>query len=334
MTSIDFDGYVRITMGGARNISDGSKLSVAKIERITTYLESPGSGPDAVTSYEAYIKKNMGAHPSVLPDNYEYVPFSGTDGTGRSNYDKAIDYAAETGRAGIIGDTPWGKFVDQSSVSQELDDIEKKFKKFLTSEGVEPYGGNYKSALQDIMWNAGSEPFIENGLATAKPMRAFVDGAPPHRGFSDIELSVLLKHPEANVNGYPVKAFGGDPLTFVQHTAAEFEALEKTIAQAASVKTSTAVSIADIQANVRLIHGYDGINKTVFGQAIDEFSKLDLPQMTATSESWMRSHTHTRTPLADRIEEPERIKRPTETHPATGPPERREIGRASCRERV
>jgi hypothetical protein len=72
----------------------------------------------------------MAAHPPALPVGVSYVGFSGDDSTGQSNYRNAYDYTKKMGgggRAGIIGDTPWGKFIDQSSANPEFNVIKGKF---------------------------------------------------------------------------------------------------------------------------------------------------------------------------------------------------------------
>lgn len=62
----------------------------------------------------------------------------------------------------------------------------------MDAQGTEPLGGNYKAALQDMMWNAGSPKYFENAIATGKPLLALVENAPPNRGFSNFELTTAL----------------------------------------------------------------------------------------------------------------------------------------------
>lgn len=117
----------------------------------------------------------------------------------------------------------------------------------MTNEGATPYGKDYGGALRDMMWNAGSPKFFENAIATGKPLVAFVDGAPANRGFSNFELTTALDHPDARINGYPVSAFGPEPLEFARNSAAEYLQLERTLAQQATANSGQKVDVADIR---------------------------------------------------------------------------------------
>lgn len=207
---------------------------------------------------------------------------------GNSNFDNAKLYTSDVNRtSGIIGETPWGKFIDKTSANPDFLVIEGKFKVFLQAQGVRPFGGNYQGALQDIMWNAGSPEFMENAIATRRPIVAFVENAPANRGFSNFELTTALKYPNAVINGYPVSAFGSDPLGFVSKSAAEFQQLERAIAQAATANSGQPVTVAQIRANVNLIDGYDAVGKTLFSQPIDVFKSLSLDEMSAARTAWI-----------------------------------------------
>ena len=108
MTSFIFDDYVRATMGGASNVSDGKPLSSDQIRQVADYLKAPGSGPDATSSYETFVSSRMSAHPPVLPPGYDYVGYSGYDSARVSNFDNATEYVKQLGggaKAGLIGDT-------------------------------------------------------------------------------------------------------------------------------------------------------------------------------------------------------------------------------------
>jgi hypothetical protein len=320
MTTFAFEDYVRATMGGAKNAADGSPLTQAQVDKVANYLKSPGSGPDAATSYETYVARQMAAHPPELPRGMDYVGFSGTDSAGNSNFKNAAEYTKQNGHSGIIGDTPWGKFIDQSRADPEFGAIETKFRRFLTDEGIKPYGGNYQGALQDMMWNAGSSPYLSNAVHSGRPVAAFVENAPLNRGFSTFELPTALNSPSTVMNGYPMSAFGSDPLTFASKSAAEFQQLETHLAQSASVNGNHAVSVADIRANVDVLGGYNAVNKTLFGQPLNNFSKLDLAQMTATSHAWSaeQAKVSSRPSGEPEVVEP---RAPTiEQHPPTGPP--------------
>lgn len=59
MTRIEFTEFARTTLAGAINLSDQSPLASQQIERITTYLESPASGPDGTISYADFVAKKL-----------------------------------------------------------------------------------------------------------------------------------------------------------------------------------------------------------------------------------------------------------------------------------
>jgi hypothetical protein len=228
---------------------------------VIQYLKSIGSGSDGNSSYAEYLSQKMQSNLPKLPDGKAYIGYSGIDGVDVSNRENAITYIKNTNnKAGIIGNTPWGKFIDSVPSDPEFRSIEEKFKTFMKAEGIEPYGSNYRSALQDIMWNAGSPQYFENAIAAQRPIVAFVDGAPKGRGFSNFELPTALEHPDAIINGYPIGAFkaSGDPLAFAQKSAAEFQQLEKTVAQAATVHSGHPVSIEQVRSNLNLIEPKNG----------------------------------------------------------------------------
>lgn len=217
MSRFVFDDFARTTLGAAYNISDESQLTAAQIERIIAYLRSPASGPDGKISYADFIEEKLNKFPPTLPDSNDYIAYSGKDRNGASNFDNALSYSIDTGNSsGIIGDTPFGKYLKtlENTPEKNLEFIliERNFKAFMIKEGVSPLDGSHAGALRDMMWNAGSPKFFENAIATGKPLVAFVDGAPANRGFSNFELTTALDHPDARINGYPVSAFGSDPL--------------------------------------------------------------------------------------------------------------------------
>ena len=161
----------------------------------------------------------------------------------------------------------------------------------MTNEGATPYGKDYGGALRDMMWNAGSPKFFENAIATGKPLVAFVDGAPANRGFSNFELTTALDHPDARINGYPVSAFGSDPLQFARNSAAEYQQLERTLAQQATANGSHKVEVADIRQYIKPIDGYDAVNGALFDKPLPAFSSLSLTEMSATRAEWVAART-------------------------------------------
>lgn len=321
MTDFVFDDYARTTLGGAR--AGGKPLTPDQLQQVIDYLKSPGSGPDGSSSYADYVSRKMHAHPPKLGPGVDYVGFSGNDASGTSNFKNAVKYSADVhGKAGIIGDTPWGAFVESAQTDPEFGAVEGKFKTFMKSHGIEPFKADYQGALKDMMWNAGSPEYFENAIARGKPIVAFVENAPAGRGFSNFELTTALKHPDAVINGYPVSAFGSDPLAFASKSAAEFQQLEKTIAQAASHSSGAPVSVEQVRSNLKLIEGYDAVNKTLFNKPVDAFKALSFDDMAATRTAWIAARggtpgVHT-APVADA---PDRVPRtPVEPGAPRGPP--------------
>ncbi|MEN5206089.1 XVIPCD domain-containing protein [Stenotrophomonas sp. TWI700] len=294
MSNFIFDDFARTTLGGARNVADHSPLSVQQVESVIHYLKSAGSGPDSATSYADFLDRRMRALPPKLPAGVDYVGFSGTDRANLSNYANAVEYAGDLGgRAGIIGDTPWGAYVTDLEANPtrhpDFMVVEGKLQSFMDARGVEPLRGDYGAALRDIMWNAGSPQYFENAIATGKPILAFVENAPINRGFSNFELTTALQHPDARINGYPVSAFGPDPLTFVSNSAAEYQTLERAIAQQASTNSGHPVTVAQVRAHLKPIDGYDAADRTLFNRPLDDFKTLHFGEMTHARADWVAS---------------------------------------------
>lgn len=294
MANFIFDDFARTTLGGARNTATGMPLSLQQMDEVIAYLNAPGSGPDAGTSYAEYVDAKLRAHPAQLPLGMDYVGFSGTDRTGASNFLNATSYTRDVGaRAGTIGETPWGAFIEELRTDPakhpEFQLMESNLERFMDSQGTEPKAGSYKAALQDIMWNAGSPQYFENAIATGKPTLAFVENAPINRGFSNFELTTALQHPDARINGYPVSAFGPDPLTFVSNTAAEYQALEGVIAQQASTNSGHPVTVAQVRAHLKPIDGYDAVDRTLFNRPLDDFKILRFGEMAHVRADWVAS---------------------------------------------
>lgn len=289
-----FDDFARTTFDGARNTVDESPLSARQIDEVIGYLKSPGSGPDSGTSFADYLGEKMRAFPPTLPQGVDYVGYSGIDPAGVNNYENAYQYVTDLdGKAGMIGDTPWGGFVDElrnnAAQHPEVQVMEDGLRQFMQARGIEPHNKRYGAALQDIMWNAGSPQYFENAIATGKPTLAFVENAPINRGFSNFELTTALKHPDARINGYPVSAFGPDPLTFVSNTAAEYQALERAIAQQASTNSGHPVTVAQVRAHLKPIDGYDAVDRTLFHRPLDDFKTLRFGEMAHVRADWVAS---------------------------------------------
>lgn len=296
MSRYVFDDFVRTTLGGATNRADGSPLSPHQVERITDYLKAPGSGPDSATSYAEFVAGKLSALPPQLPAGKDYVAFSGTDRGNALNYSNALAYAEDVdGRAGIIGDTAWGKYIqsieDLPTQHPDFSIMEAKLKAFLQTEGVMPMKDSSGGALRDIMWNAGSSQFLENAIGTGKPLVAFVDGAPANRGFSNFELPTALEYPQLRINGYPISAFGPDPLTFASQSAAEYQTLERTLAQHATANTGQAVDVAQVRLHLKPIDGYDAMGKTLFEKPLHYYSALSLHEMSTTRAEWVAARS-------------------------------------------
>ncbi|HEL3832261.1 TPA: hypothetical protein UMX25_001301 [Stenotrophomonas maltophilia] len=297
MSKFIFDDFVKTTLGGATQAGSGEALTAQQISDVITYLKSPGSGPTTSVSFEQYVTGNMQAHPPRLPDGMDYLAFSGKDAAKISNYTNAEVYSKDiNGKSGIIGDTPWGKFVDQLAKNPahipDLQSMEAGLRNVMESKGIVPFDKNYVGALQDIMWNAGSPKFFENAIATGKPLIAFVDGAPPDRGFSRFELATALDHPTVRINGYPISAFGPEPLAFASQSAAEYQALERSLAQHATTNSAHPVDVAQVRLHLKPIDGYDAVSKTLFERPLHDYSALNLSEMSTTRANWVAAHAN------------------------------------------
>ncbi|MFG6068278.1 XVIPCD domain-containing protein [Stenotrophomonas indicatrix] len=296
MSKFIFDEFVKTTLGGATQAGSGDALTAQQVSDLITYLKSPGSGPSANISFEQYVTSSMQVHPPRLPEGIDYLAFSGRDGAGTSNYSNAEVYSKDiNGKSGIIGDTPWGKFVDGLTKDPthipDLQVMEAGLKNEMVSKGIVPFDKSYAGALQDVMWNAGSPKFFENAIATGKPLIAFVDGAPSNRGFARFELVTALDHPTFCINGYPVSTFGPDPLAFASQSAAEYQTLERTLAQHATINTGQAVDVAQVRLHLKPIDGYDALGKTLFEKPLHDYSTLSLHEMSTTRADWVAARS-------------------------------------------
>lgn len=312
MPAFMFDDFARTTLGGASNAADGDALSRRQVQEVIDYLKSPGSGPDPSTSYADYLASKLQAHPPELPVGMDYVGFSGKDSGGNYNFDNATQYSKDLGgRAGMIGDTPWGKFVGglqkNAAHHSEFQLMEDGLRTFMKSRGIVPFNKDYAAALEDMMWNAGSPKYFENAIATGKPLLAMVHNAPPNRGFSNFELTTALEHPNARINGYPVSAFGSDPLAIVSRSAAEYQALEIALAREAATNSGHVVTVAEVRLQLRPIDGYDAVAQSLFNRPVEEFKTLSFAEMTATRTQWIATGSSLATAPRTYVDVPEKM---------------------------
>lgn len=325
MGQFAFKEFALATLKPATNVADGSRLSDQQKALVVEYLTSPGSGPDGSTSYEDFVREKMRVHPPLLPKDVEYIAFSGIDGGKIPNFDNATEYRRNLeGRAAIIGDTPWGHYIDSLNKHpenhQDFYAVKDKFRDFMSARGFAPRGEPI-SALQDMMWNAGSPRFFENAIATGKPLVAFVENAQPERGFHKFELATALDHPTVRINGYPISAFGPEPLAFASQSAAEYQSLERTLAQHASTNSTQAVDVAQVRLHLKPIDGYDAVSKTLFERPLHDYSALNLSEMSTTRANWVAAHANLATGprlFADLPEPPSHASLPPGA--ARGPP--------------
>lgn len=59
MSNFIFDNFALATLDGAKKTSDGSSLSMQQKQDVLSYLRSPQSGPDGVTSFADYVATKM-----------------------------------------------------------------------------------------------------------------------------------------------------------------------------------------------------------------------------------------------------------------------------------
>ncbi|RTQ89640.1 MULTISPECIES: XVIPCD domain-containing protein [Stenotrophomonas] len=296
MPQFSFENFALTTLTPATDAASGALLTDQQKAEVVSYLKSPGSGPDGVTSYEEFVNSKLRTFPAELPPGVDYVAFSGTDSFDKGNYFNATDYGKNLqGRTGIIGDTPWGKYieeiVDKPEAHPDFHTVADKFQAFMDARGFKPMG-NGVGALQDMMWNAGSPKFFENAIATGKPLVAFVENAKLERGFHKFELATALDHPTVRINGYPISAFGPEPLAFASQSAAEYQALERSLAQHATTNGAHPVDIAQVRLHLKPIDGYDAISKTLFERPLHDYSALNLSEMSTTRANWVAAHAN------------------------------------------
>ena len=110
-------------------------------------------------------------------------------------------------------------------------------------------------------------------------MLAFVDNAPMGRGFHALELTTALKHPSFQINGYPMSAFEPEPLPFAITSAKNYQALERSLADAASGNSAKEVSVLDVQGRLKAIDGYDATRQTLFNRPVSDYMTMTLDEM-------------------------------------------------------
>jgi len=291
------------------------------MREVAQYLRSPGSGVDATSSFEDFVSHNMATNPPKLPAGVDYIAYAGTDSSGQSNFKNAKAYSvSKGGGAAIIGDSPWGNFIEDPAHNADLQVMGDKLERYMSKEGIAPLRQDYKGALRDVMWNAGSEPFMSNAIQSGRPVVGFVENATANRGFTNFELTTALKSPETVFNGYPMSAVTGDPVAFASKSATEFHQVENDLANAATSNSGRTVSVSDIRANMDMAGGYDAVNKTMFGQPLHEFNQLNLDQMSAASKAWSAQEA-ARMAKASPTEPAEHARSPVMEHRAPrGPP--------------
>lgn len=300
MAAFSISDFARITLGGATDATSGQSLSAQQIDDVISYLKSPASGPGGVTSYADYLEAQVRDFPPELPAGRDYVAFSGADGRGKGNYFNARDYSLDVGNsAGIIGDTPYGarirEFELNGDAHPEFKEMTARLKTFMDSKGVVPYYKDHAGALLDLMWNAGSPKYLENAVATGKPLLAFVENAPTTRAFVRLELLVALEHPDLRINGYPMSAFQPDPVEFASKSAAEYQAMERSLAEPFVVEPKHPETMEDARAKalrelrnfLKPVDGYDAVEKTLYDRPIADFKNLSLEEMAHTRATWL-----------------------------------------------
>ena len=70
--SINFDASVRTTMGAATDLARGAPLDVAQRQQVADYLRSSGSGIDAHSSFEDFVRHHIEINSPRLPDGMDY----------------------------------------------------------------------------------------------------------------------------------------------------------------------------------------------------------------------------------------------------------------------
>lgn len=95
-----------------------------------------------------------------------------------------------------------------------------------------------------------------------------------------------LDHPDVRINGYPISAFGSDPLAFARNSAFQYQELERSLPQQATANSAQKVEVADIRQYIKPIDGYDATKGALFDKPLSTFNSLSLKEMSATRAEW------------------------------------------------
>jgi hypothetical protein len=294
----------RTTLSAAINRAESRSLTAAEIERVVTYLESPGSGSSPGSSAADFARSRLASNPAALAPGQSYVVFGGTDSQGTSNFKNAQEYVAQSnGRAGIIGDTPWGKFVDSADANPDVAVVARKLDAQMKSMGFMVRGGDNVAAVTDMLWNYGSPEFAKNAVLSGNHVVGFLENAPNNRGFTNHELPVLQANDEVRLNGHRIGSVKGDAAEFARKSTGSYLQVEREIADAAGQASGTKVTVADLRSKVDLAYGYEAENDQAFGRSRVEFSRQPIEAMATEADAWSRAralavgNTHYLTPL-------------------------------------
>lgn len=172
-------------------------ISQTEIDDAIKYAESPASGPGDGRSLADVANALLDAHPPRHPPEMSYAGYSGTDFNGLPNFEQAMAFAHDSrGRYGLIGDTPWGRFIDGGMDDPDLEISKDRFAAYLNRSDIAPHSG-MESAMKDSLWNTGSAEYARNAAISKRPIVAFVENAPSGRGFASHELPVVIAHNQA-----------------------------------------------------------------------------------------------------------------------------------------
>lgn len=295
---------IRTTFQSATNVEGGSIIDESKMERLICYALNDGSGARAGESLAGLASRKLALFPASLPPGVRYVAFSGRDRQGKANsYAAQLHVKGSARRAGMIGETAWGRLVIDASKDPEISVAIDKMQDFLHVVGVQPAYGDATDALIDTLWNYGSAPFMENAIRSGLPIIGFVDGADPGRGYARHELPTLLRSPSTVFNGYAVRDIVGDPRRFTADAAAQFKAMEWSAIQAVTLYSGRPIAAAEFRRMVDLGYGYDAAKNTLFGRPVDDVIRRPLDEVAELGHRWTQwhasrqGHGHYRSPL-------------------------------------
>jgi hypothetical protein len=288
--SSDFSNAIRTTFRPAVNAS-GVTISASELEEIANYVDRPGTGANGSQTFSELASRRLSTFPAAQATGVAYVGYSGTDRFGAGNWRAALTFVEHShGRSGLIGDTPWGGFVESSATDPAIAIATRKLDRKLADMGVSPKYGTTVTAVEDSLWNFGSAPYMQHAIKSELPIVAFVDGAPPNRGYTAHELPTLQRSPDTVLNGYKVRDITGDAATFTGDAAAKLQSLHKRTLAAASANSNRAISMSEFGKSIDLPIGYDAKAGTLFGLSSEKFLEKSFDDMTITADQWTRSH--------------------------------------------